>query len=453
MNLVTTSSLSIAVSRNAQTRRFLSIRNIGEDARPVLLMVLIALAIRLAFVPFVYDEWMSPYNIAHYEQGNVAQSLLAGHGFGSPFLSNQASAIMPPVYPLIVAGLFWIFGIHTAAAMIAVLSLNCVFSALACIPVFLIARRSFGPRAALWSGWAWAFSPYGIYFSAEWAWSTHLLLLCLCWLFYLAQTMEVSSKLRLWGGFGLLAGFAGLTEPSILAVIPILLAVAGKQLACAGKAWFRPGLVASLAMTVVVSPWIIRNAVVFHTFIPMRDSMGMEMYLGNNGNSFHWRSGDHHPNHDPKELAEYNAGELAYMYRKSEQADAYILAHPEWYFWMSARRAIYLWTGYWSFDRAYLAEEPLDPANIPVATSLSLMGITGLVMTWRRRRFEAIRYAGLLLLYPFMYYFVHPEAYRMRPLDPFIAILSCHAIQVWRAAYQASSLKKERELALADLSV
>jgi hypothetical protein len=51
-----------------------------------------------------------------------------------------------------------------------------------------------------------------------------------------------------------------------------------------------------------------------------------------------------------------------------------------------------------------------------------------------------------------MYYFVHPEAYRMRPLDPFIAILGCHAIQVWRAAYQASSVKKERELALADLS-
>ncbi len=115
------------------TERHPSIRNVWQGARPVFWMVLIALAIRLAVVPFVYDEWMSPYSVAHYEQGNVARSLLAGHGFDSPFLSYQPSAVMPPVYPLIVAGLFWIFGIHTPAAMIAVLSLNCVFSSLACV--------------------------------------------------------------------------------------------------------------------------------------------------------------------------------------------------------------------------------------------------------------------------------------------------------------------------------
>jgi 4-amino-4-deoxy-L-arabinose transferase-like glycosyltransferase len=415
-------------------------------------MVLVALAIRLAVVPFVYDEWMSPYNITHYEQGNVAQALLAGHGFGSPFQSNQPSAVLPPIYPLIVAGLFGIFGIHTATAMIAILALNCVFSSLACVPIFLVARRSFSTRLGIWSGWGWALSPYGIYFSAEWAWSTHLLLLCLCWLFYMAQVMECSPRLGLWTRFGLLAGFAGLTEPSILVIIPFLMAVAGKQLASAGRPWFRPGLVASLAMAAVIAPWIIRNAVVFHAFIPMRDSMGMEMYLGNNGYSFHWRSGDHHPNHDPKELAEYNKGELAFMDHKAAQANAFILAHPGWYAWMSARRALYLWTGYWSFDRAYLAEEPLDPANIPLATSLSVLGIVGVILTWRRRRFEGIRYAGVLFLYPLMYYFIHPEAYRMRPLDPLIVILGCGTVQAWRATQTGPVIQGETEAAALEMA-
>ena len=67
-----------------------------------------------------------------------------------------------------------------------------------------------------WAAWAWAFFPYGIYFSAAWAWSTHLLLLCLCWLLYLEQSMEKSARLGLWAGFGLLAGFTALTEPSSL---------------------------------------------------------------------------------------------------------------------------------------------------------------------------------------------------------------------------------------------
>ena len=74
-----------------------------------------------------------------------------------------------------------------------------------------------------------------IYFSAAWAWSTHLLLLCLCWLLYLAQDLEQSPRLGLWAGFGALAGFAGLTESSILVVIPFLMALAAWRLARAGK--------------------------------------------------------------------------------------------------------------------------------------------------------------------------------------------------------------------------
>jgi len=441
----------ISPSHARYTKPPVSLDRICRILPPIGWMVLVALAIRLAVVPFVYDEWMSPYNIAHYEQGNVARALLAGHGFGSPFLSNQPSAIMPPVYPVIVALLFHIFGIHTLVSMIAVLSLNCVFSALSCIPVFLIAKRSFGPRVALWAGWGWVFSPYGIYFSAEWAWSTHLLLLCLCWLFYMAQNLECSSRLSLWAGFGLLAGFAALTEPSILVVIPFLMSLAAWRLARTGKRWLVPGLVASLTLALAISPWMIRNALVFHRFIPMRDSMGLEMYLSNNGYSLHWRSGDHHPNHDPKELTEYRAGELAFMDHKAAQAAAYTHAHPGWYAWMIARRAVYLWTGYWSFDPVYLAQEPLDLANIPVASCLSLLGFLGLVISWRRQRYEAIRYIGVLFLYPLMYYFVHPEAYRMRPLDPFLVILGCCAIQGLLRIQETATAERESDRAALDV--
>jgi len=170
----------------------------------------------------------------------------------------------------------------------------------------------------------------------------------------------------------------------------------------------------------------------------------MEMYLSNNGYSLHWRSGDRHPNHDPRELAEYNAGELAFMDHKAALAASYIHAHPGWYAWMSARRALYLWTGYWSFDPAYLAQEPLDPANIPIATGLSLLGLLGVIVAWRRHRFDAIRYGGVLFLYPLMYYFVHPEAYRMRPLDPLLVILGCRAIWALRVR-AAQRVEEERK--------
>jgi 4-amino-4-deoxy-L-arabinose transferase-like glycosyltransferase len=396
------------------------------------IIVLVALALRLAVIPFnsfLFEDLMDASHIHAWEQGNVARALVAGHGFGSPFgFHQQPSAVMPPVYPLIVAGFFLLFGVHTAQSIFAIHAFDCLINSLACIPVFLLARRSFGERAAWWAAWGWALFPYGIYFSAAWAWSTHLLLLCLCWLLYLAQDLERSPRLKLWAGFGLLAGFAGLTEPSILMVVPFLLAQAAWRLARAGQRWLLPGTVASLAIAAVLSPWLIRDAMVFHRFIPMRDSMGLELWMGNNGDNLRWTSDDLHPLHDTQELAAYNAGELAYMDHKAAQAKAYIHDHPGWYAWMCIRRAVYLWTGYWSWDQRYLAMEPADLENVPFATCLTLLGVLGLFLAWREKPFEVIRYAGVLFLFPVMYYFTHPEPYDMRAIDPLLAILGCAAL-------------------------
>jgi 4-amino-4-deoxy-L-arabinose transferase-like glycosyltransferase len=410
------------------------------------LIVLIALAVRLVIILAPnFENLMDADHIHGWEQGNVAEALVAGRGFGSALVSNQTSAIMPPVFPLIVAVFYEFFGVHTAASIFAVHAFDCLLSALACIPVFLMARRSFGERVAWWAAWGWAFSPYGIYFAAAWAWSTHLLLLCLCWLLVLAQRMERSPRLALWAGFGLLAGFAGLTEPSVLVVIPFLLALACWRLWREGKSWFVPACVAGVVMMAAISPWMIRNALVFHRFIPMRDSMGLEMWMGNNGYDLRWTSDDLHPLHDAQELAAYNSmGELAYMNLKSQQAKAYIHDHPGWYAWMSLRRAVYIWTGYWSFNRDYLALEPADPANIPFATCLTLLGLLGLVIAWRDTPFEALRYAGVLFLFPLIYYFSHPEPYHLRPVDPLLVILGCQAILVLRERGRVRS--EERDL-------
>jgi 4-amino-4-deoxy-L-arabinose transferase-like glycosyltransferase len=405
----------------------------------LVLCVLVALALRLVVNPFI-NELMDPAHIQCWEQGNVAAALLSGHIFGSPFdSSRQPSAVMPPVYPLIVAAFFHFFGVRTVASIVAIHCFDCIVSALACIPIFLLARRSFGERVAWWAAWAWAFSPYGIYFAATWPWSTHLLLLCLCWLIYLAQDLERSSRLSLWAGFGLLAGFAGLTEPSVLVVVAFLMVLACWRLARDGKHWLLPGVVASLTIAAALSPWMIRNALVFHRFIPMRDSMGLELWMGNNGYDLRWTSDDIHPLHDMKEQAEYDKGELAYMDHKSQQAKAYIRAHRAWYAWMCVRRAVFLWTGYWSFNHDYLVLEPMDPANIPFATALTMLGLLGLLTARRKTPFEAIRYGGVLFLFPIMYYFTHPEPYHLRPLDPLLLILGCHAILAWRERAKATA--------------
>ncbi len=385
------------------------------------------LILRLAIVPFLYTEWLDPFVLDHWAFGRVARSIVAGTGYGNTFADTGNSALMPPVYSYCLAALFRIFGTYTTASIFAAAALNSVISILTCIPVALIALTAFGERTARWSAWAWAFSPYGIYFSADWLWSTALVTFLLAWLFLLSIRLEEENTFR-WAVFGLLGGFAALTEPVALAVVPLWGAISCFRRARAGKPWLLPGTAAALALLLAMSPWIVRNYLTFHKFIPVRDGFGLELYLGNSGYSEHWANRAVHPNHSDSELREYEtSGELAYMAHKQRQALDFIESHKRWFAWMTLRRALYMWTGFWSFDKAYLQQEPLDPPNVFVAFTLSAMAIAGLVAAFREHNKVALRFAGALFFFPLAYYVSHPEAYYFRPLDPLIAILGIHA--------------------------
>jgi len=397
--------------------------------RDCVLMTFVALGVRLAVIPFVYHDWMDPFVLEHWAFGLIARSIASGHGFGSPFAQTGASALLPPVYSYLLAGIFKIFGIETKASVLAALSLNSVFSALTCIPVFLLARRAFGERVAKWAGWGWAFSPYGVYYGADWAWSTCLVTLELACLFLFAWRLESSTRTRDWILFGLLGGLAALTEPVTLSVVPPLALWTLYRRYRLDRPWKAPMLAAALAALAILSPWFLRNYELFHRFIPVRSGFGLELYIGNNGYSQHWVNRALHPNHNDAELSEYErTGEMAYMDHKLRQAKDYIRSHPAWFAWMTCRRIIYMWTGYWSFDRNYLKDEPLDPPNILVNTTMTVLGFIGLRRVFKRDAALGIRFAIVLLFFPLAYYISHPETYYFRPVDPLIVVLAAVAV-------------------------
>jgi 4-amino-4-deoxy-L-arabinose transferase-like glycosyltransferase len=388
-------------------------------------MVLVALAIRLAVIPFVYRDWMDPFVLEHWAFGLIARSIASGHGFGSPFADTGASALLPPVYSYLLAGIFKVFGIQTKASILAALSLNSFFSALTCIPVFMLSRQAFGDRVAKWAGWGWAFSPYGIYYGADWAWSTPLVTFELACLFFFAWKLENSSRTRDWILFGVFGGLAALTEPVILSVVPLLGLWTVYRRYRQARPWKLPMTAAALAAVAILGPWLMRNYALFHRFIPVRSGFGLELYIGNNGYSQRWVNSSLHPNHNDAELSEYERdGEIAYMDHKLQQGKAYIRAHPGWFAWMTARRILYMWTGYWSFERAYLKDEPLDPPNIFVNTTMTLLGFLGLWRVFKRDFSLGMRFAIVLFVFPLPYYISHPETYYFRPVDPIMVVLA-----------------------------
>ena len=414
-------------------------------------MVLVALVLRLVCVALLYPERLNS-DRDHWrfagETGRIARSLAEGRGFSSPLHANTGpTAWMTPIYPLLLAGVFKTFGVYTKASALVILSLDSLLSALTCLPVFLIARKRFGGRTALWAGWAWAFFPYAIYFSSDFIWATTLTTLMLAWIFYAALCLDEFALVSRWASFGLLCGISALIDPVILPVaVPVALWMLFR-LWRERLPWLLPGVAAVAVFTLVIFPWFIRNYRVFHTVVPFRDNVGLELYIGNNGETWHFAPGGFHPSDTPREWTEFQQfGELKYMQHKRAQALDFINSHPALFVQLSLRRALYMWTNFWSFSRRYLQAEPTDPFNILLCTALTILSLFGLRLAFRESGMDAAPFAIALFCFPLVYYVTHPEDYYRRPIDPIFVVLAAAAVTSFFTAREAESKKEPTAL-------
>ena len=405
----------------------------------LLLIVLVAFFLRLIVVAFLLPDTYNPrrgFWPFGYEAGRIAQSIASGEGFANPlFEKTGPTAWMAPVYPYLLAGIFKLFGIYSKASAVAALSLNSLLSALTCLPIFCLARKSFSELTAIRAAWAWALFPYALYLSADSVWETCLSALLLTTLFLLVSHLQESANLWPWAGFGLLWGLTGLTSPVLLSVLPVMVGWACYRLRGNSRAWIVPLGVCALTFAVVLAPWMVRNYRTFHRFIPLRDNFWLEVWVGNNGDTSHWFNDAAHPSFNDRELEEFDRlGELAYMERKRMQAMSFIQNHPGTFPVTSLRRFIFTWTGFWSLEALKttnphrLADEPFDGLNLFISIPLTILTLTGLRRAFAQARGAAFPFALILLLFPLTYYVTHPMRNYRHPIDPEIVILAVYGL-------------------------
>jgi hypothetical protein len=116
------------------------------------------------------------------------------------------------------------------------------------------------------------------------------------------------------------------------------------------------------------------------------------------------------------------------MQRKQDQAMQFISHHKGLFVWVGFRRALYMWTNYWSFSPAYLQQEPFDIAAVFLCTTLTVLALWGLWLGWRNLGAAVIPYAIALFFFPMVYYATHPEDYYRRPADPLFVVLAVYAL-------------------------
>jgi hypothetical protein len=377
-----------------------------------------------------------------FESGNIAASLATGHGFASPFrVDTGPTAWMTPLYPLLLSWIMRIFGVYTFASWVAAVTMNGCFSTAACLPLYLAGKRVGGMKVATLAAWLWAIFPNAILLTYQSLWDTSLSALLGITVVWATLRLPESTRLRTWCSYGALWGVALMANAALLSLLPICLAwaawhlhkeiVAHALLRAASRLFSTPLFVAlptaALLTTLLCCvPWTIRNYQVFHTFVPLRSVLGLQLWVGNNPEAkVEWLGGQH-PIHETAEREKYVAmGEIAYMHEKKANALRYIFSHPAREAELITGRFVMFWSGG--------TPHPIDDflhnhsawfRYVLIFNLCAAAGaLTGIVLLFRSGNIYAIPLAAGPIVFPLAYYMTLSLPRYRHPIDPTLMLL------------------------------
>jgi hypothetical protein len=389
-----------------------------------------------------------------WEMGRIAHALVTGFGYADPFTGHSGpTAWVPPLYPLLLAGVFKIFGVYTAQSAWVILTINSIFSAATAPLIYEIATRCFqktgqAREIALWSAWLWALYPAAMQYAVHWVWDMALTAFLFSAVIVLALRVRSigedhpepnpQSALR-WSLFGLFWGMIALLNSTILLFLPVcgiwmLLGVA-KEKGALGPAIGRSILAAIIFLACLI-PWMVRNENVFHAFIPIRGNLGAELHDSVLDSYNGFTVGTRVPVCAvcPDYLEYKSMGEYAYVQREGKLAREHIRTHKLRFFELALKRLYFYWVSVPKPVEKGVLNEAFRVLNY---SFVSLAALLGLALALKQRIPGANLFAWAFLLLPLTYYFVTVQARFRHPLEPLMTIL---AVYLFRSATRSSPM-------------
>ena len=388
------------------------------------ILFLVALTARLWVLSQLLPANAWRYFYQYNEPAHIAWSILSGYGYSSPWANTlvMPTAQQPPIYPYLLAAIFRLAGTYSYRSLWIAVGLNAIFSALTAIVILKIGRRVFGASTGVLAAWIWSCWIYEAVVSIR-LWESSLSALLLAIGLLLLPNVASSIRPSFWLGFGALAGVAALTNTTLLSVssffcLWLWITCRRRNLRCSRC------LAASVVVCLLVlSPWTIRNYATFRRVLPVRDNLGLELWLGNHEGVTHVFDKDF-PILDP---TEYNRlGEIRFMEAKRDSALDFIRQHSGEFARLSAGRFFRFWMS---------PEKSAWPA-------LSLLAWVGMVLALWRKQWNAVPYAIVMFVFPFVYYITHVFSTYRHPAEPVILILAAYAMVTAMTATRTRLLQR-----------
>jgi hypothetical protein len=217
--------------------------------------------------------------------------------------------------------------------------------------------------------------------------------------FTLALSHE--SKEPQWFLGGMVWGLSGLASPATLAPSPLMLVYVFKK---DPKVRWKPMLLA-VGIGLTLAPWTVRNAMIFHRFVPVRDNGLAEIYFSNVG---------YDENPFGRSMEYQRLGEEKFVRMIERKLFAYVRTQPIEFAKGSVVRMYQFWT------------TPDGPFGY--AAAVSLVALIGLLMLVCRSRLDSLPFLAVIGLYPVVYYMSVTFSHYRQPIDPFLYILGAYAL-------------------------
>ena len=385
----------------------------------------VAFVVRVLYLTLAHTYRIHPYDdhmLFGEEMGRIARALATGYGFSDPFRGHTGpTAWVGPLFPLILGATFKLFGVFTPLSAWVILTIDSLFSALTARTVWEIGDLCFNRKVARWSGWIWALYPAAMQYAVRWIWDTSLSTFLFSWVLVVALRLhDEPPTYRRWMLLGLLWGLTGLSNPALLIFLPVC------GLWVLTPAQWRGVALGMVMFTLCLTPWVWRNWVALHNFVPARGNFGAELYLGNGPGATGLLMEYDHPIQAPDQLRVYTRmGEIAYSKMRGARALAIISADPKLFFRNTLRRVFFFWGG---------VPHPYPSPWVEYGRGLnfvfgSVCGLMGLGLALKRKAHAAGLCAWAFLLLPLVYYPVAAHARFRHPLEPLIVVLGVYLFQ------------------------
>ena len=230
-----------------------------------------AFLLRLAFVLWAPGEPSADGIFYHAYGDHIAR------GWGYVDLDGSPVVRWMPGWPLLLGGLYRLFGTSTLVAMLA----NAVFDAATAVLVGVLGARLFRRRIGLVAGGLYAFWPGVVFLCATHMSESLFNLLLVGTLLLTTIACEAESRRTVWfAAAGLCLGGAAVVKAEPLVMCPALLLTLwiGRR---SRADFLRAAAAFFLVTAAVLTPWTIRNWVAFDRFLPTAASGGIGVYLAN----------------------------------------------------------------------------------------------------------------------------------------------------------------------------